>query len=261
KQAIIDGGGWQWDTLTEDMDLSYRAQFVGWHAIFLPDLVVQAEIPEDVNAFKSQQFRWAKGSIQTAKKLLPHIFRSKIPLFKKIEAVFHLTHYFVHPMMFTLALLALPTLLFFKTSFGPHVFTIIGITLCITMFAPSALYITSQKVSYSDWVRRIIFLPFLVVVGVGIAVSNTRAVFEALIGTESEFIRTPKKGDSEIKTYKIKLPWSGVVEVLLGLYCCLSFGYYLVAGKYLVGPFLAIYASGFLFIGLLTLFHASGSTR
>ena len=258
KQAILDGGGWKWDTLTEDMDLSYRAQFAGWNTVYLPDLVVPAEVPEDVNAFKSQQFRWAKGSIQTALKLFPELLASKVSLFKKVGAFFHLTHYLVHPMMIILAVLALPVLMLLKAYPGPLVFIFLAGVLGFSMMAPSTLYFVSQRASYQDWFRRVSYLPFLVVIGVGIAVSNSRAVIEAIIGRKSGFVRTPKKGDREIKHYKIRLPWSGIVEIALGAYCAWSLGYYLAAGKYLVGPFLAAYASGFLFIGLLTLAHAMG---
>lgn len=255
KQAILDGGGWQWDTLTEDMDLSYRVQFKGWQTVYALDVIVPAEIPEDVSAFKSQQFRWAKGSIQTAKKLLPQIVSAPIPRFKKLQAFFHLTHYMVHPMMLTLALLALPVLVSLKTVPGPWVVGVLAIMLAIAMFAPSTLYLVSQKAAYPDWVRRSVILPFLVVVGVGIAVSNTRAVFEALLGIKSDFIRTPKRGASIRKLYKIHLPGSALFEILIGLYCAWSLGYYLIAGKYLIGPFLAAYAAGFLFIGILTIVH------
>jgi cellulose synthase/poly-beta-1,6-N-acetylglucosamine synthase-like glycosyltransferase len=262
KQAIMDGGGWQWDTLTEDMDLSYRVQFAGWRTAFIPDLEVPAEIPEDVSAFKSQQFRWAKGSIQTALKLLPDIFRSSDPLFKKIEAFFHLTHYMVHPMMVTLAVLALPVLLSLKAAPGPLAFFAIVIVLSISMIAPSALYVVSQRACYNHWVKRIIYLPFLVVIGVGIAISNSRAVAEAILGIKSGFIRTPKKGDMEMKRYNLSFPWSivgyALTEIFIGIYCAWSLGYYLSCGKYLVGPFLAVYASGFLFVGILTLVHSLG---
>jgi cellulose synthase/poly-beta-1,6-N-acetylglucosamine synthase-like glycosyltransferase len=256
KQAITEGGGWEWDTLTEDMDLSYRVQAAGWGAVYLPDLVVPAEIPEDINAFKSQQFRWAKGSIQTALKLLPGLLRSPIPVFKKMEAFFHLTHYLVHPMMLTLALLALPVLMVMRFYPGPVVFSGFVFMLVLAMFAPNALYFTSQTSAYTDWKRRVVFLPFLVMVGVGIAASNSKAVMEALFGYKSGFVRTPKKGDKEIVNYRKWLPWGGTIEIIIGLYCTWSFGYYLFAGKYIVGPFLAIYSFGFLFTGLLTFAHS-----
>ena len=262
KDAIQESGGWQWDTLTEDMDLSYRAQFQGWHTLFVPDVVVPAEIPEDVGAFKSQQFRWAKGSIQTALKLLPQIFASDAPAFKKVEAFFHLTHYLVHPLMVIMALLALPVLMLLAFSPRPAVFTLLAILLLMAMAAPSTLYLASQRASCGKgWRRRMVYLPFLVAVGIGIALSNTRAVLEAVMGRESPFVRTPKHGDREIMPYKIRLPWSGILEVIFGIYCAGSLGFYLAAGKYLVGPFLAAYAVGFLFVGLLTLAHASGISK
>jgi cellulose synthase/poly-beta-1,6-N-acetylglucosamine synthase-like glycosyltransferase len=258
KSAIEASGGWQWDTLTEDMDLSYRVQLAGWRTTYLPDLVVPAEIPEDVCAFKSQQFRWAKGSIQTALKLLPALFQSSASLFKKIQAFFHLTHYLVHPMMLILSIFALPVLTTWQMNPGKLVFGLLAIMLGFSMIAPSTLYIVSQRAVYPDYFKRIIYMPFLVIVGVGIAVSNSRAVLEAIIGRESGFVRTPKRGDREIKRYTVTVPWSAFFEILMGIYCVLSLKYYLSAGKYLVGPFLAIYAAGFLFIGFLTIFHATG---
>lgn len=122
------------------------------------------------------------------------------------------------------------------------------------MMAPSSLYLVSQQAAYSrDWPRRVLCLPALVVMGVGLAVSNSKAVFEALVGRKSGFIRTPKKGDREKKRYRVRLPWTALVELAVGAYCMASLTVYLLQGKYLVGPFLAMYAAGFLFIGLLTL--------
>ncbi|MCP3927346.1 MAG: glycosyltransferase [Desulfobacterales bacterium] len=255
KESIVDGGGWQWDTLTEDMDLSYRVQFKGWDTFYLPNIVVPAEIPEDINAFKSQQFRWAKGSIETAIKLFPSIIKMNVSLFKKIEAFFHLTHYVVHPLMLILAILALPVMSMLENLPGPLLFSFIALILLFSMSAPSALYIYSQKIAYNNWKSRIIFLPALVVIGTGIALSNTRAVYEAIIKKKSGFIRTPKKGDINKKSYKVQLPVSALLEILLGAYCSVSFLAYISHEKYLVGPFLAIYAVGFLYTGFLTIFH------
>jgi cellulose synthase/poly-beta-1,6-N-acetylglucosamine synthase-like glycosyltransferase len=253
RRAIETGGGWQCDTLTEDMDLSYRVQLAGWQTTYLPDVIVPAEIPEDVAAFKTQQFRWAKGSIQTARKLMPTIWASPEPLFKKIQAFFHLTHYMVHPLMLTLAVLALPVLLTLEMRLPGPTFAVIALLLGLSMVAPTTLYVVSQKSAYGDWLQRIIYLPFLVIIGVGIAVSNTKAVSEALLGIDSGFVRTPKKGDREIKPYPLRLPLTSLLEVLIGTYCTFALSQYLITGKYLIGPFLAVYAAGFLFIGLLSL--------
>jgi cellulose synthase/poly-beta-1,6-N-acetylglucosamine synthase-like glycosyltransferase len=253
RAAIESAGGWQWDTLTEDMDLSYRAQLAGWSAVYVPDVVVPAELPCDVRAFKSQQFRWAKGSIQTAKKLLPRILRSPLPPFTKLQAVLHLTHYAVHPFMLALALLALPVLLTSEVRMPRAVFALAASLLALSTLAPNALYAAGQRAAYGAWRRRLVWLPAVVMVGVGVAVSNTRAVLEALLGVESGFVRTPKRGDRERKRYASAAPWELPVELAVGAYCLVSFGAYLGAGQYLVGPFLALYAAGFLSVGMLTL--------
>jgi cellulose synthase/poly-beta-1,6-N-acetylglucosamine synthase-like glycosyltransferase len=261
RQAIEDGGGWAWDTLTEDMDLSYRVQLANWQTKYVPDVVVPAEIPEDVRAFKSQQFRWAKGSIQTALKVLPALMRAQVSPFKKVQAFFHLTHYLVHPMMLALAVLALPVLLWSgEISVAPVAFAAVSVALSLSMFAPSLLYVVSQQAVYTDWKRRCLFLPLLIVIGVGIALSNTRGVMEALLGRESGFVRTPKKGDKEIKRYTVPVPMLAYFEILLGLYCAVSLGAYTLAGRIAAGQFMAIYAAGFLYIGTLTIVHSRART-
>lgn len=258
RQAIEEAGGWHWDTLTEDMDLSYRMQLAGWSTLYLQDLVAPAEVPEQVTAFKSQQFRWAKGSIQTARKLLPRVLRARLPLFTKVQAFFHLTHYMVHPLMLCLALLALPVLLTRQSVLGPAMFAVLAGFLALAMCAPSALYVVSQRSAYKDWPGRILWLPALVMIGVGLALSNSRAVFEAFMGKEGTFVRTPKRGDKELRAYRLQFPATGLLELALGAYCCLSLHFYLRQGAWLVGPFLGVYSAGFLFIGALTLLHGLG---
>ena len=259
KSAIDLSGGWQGDTLTEDLDLSYRVQFAGWNALYVPDLVVPAELPEDVNALRGQQFRWAKGSVQTLIKLFPALMRAPVSSFKKFEAILHMGGYLVHPMMLTLSILALP-ILFLTADYkpSPWIFTIVSVPLILSIIAPSTLYFISQRATYRDWLKRVLILPMLVVVGVGLALSNSRAIYEAVVGRKSEFVRTPKRGDKLIKRYDVKLPPVAILEILLGAYSAWSLSYYVLAGKLLVSPFLAIYAAGFLFIGLLTLLHAWG---
>jgi cellulose synthase/poly-beta-1,6-N-acetylglucosamine synthase-like glycosyltransferase len=262
KTAITEGGGWEWETLTEDLDLSYRVQFAGWKTLYLPNVVVPAELPEDINAFRGQQFRWAKGSVQTLIKLFPRLMASKVSVFKKIQAIFHMGGYLVHPMMLTLVLLALPVLRAIpEYRSAGLLFGILAIPLCFSVIAPSTLYLVSQRVAHDNWKRRSLMLPFLIVVGVGMALSNTRAIAEAIMRKDSAFIRTPKRGDRTVKSYAIRLPWVSIAEIGLGLYSCWTLVQYLQAGKLLASPFLAIYASGFLFIGLLTVCHSLTPVR
>ncbi|MCZ6672793.1 MAG: glycosyltransferase [Verrucomicrobia bacterium] len=257
KQTIVDAGGWKHDTLTEDLDLSYRAQLAGWKATFVPDVVVPAEIPETVAAFKNQQFRWAKGSIQTALKLLPKLWRSDLSLFQKVQAYFHLTHYAIHPLMVLLALLGLPVILAAESRFTPALILGIGSLMSLATFAPSTLYWFSQKQAGIHWAKRLLGIPILMFTGVGIAISNTRAVLEALLGVESGFVRTPKSGDKALKNYTVKMPILPVLEIVFSLYCWYSVVQFFPLNKWFVAPFLVIYAIGFGYIGLLGLIQGT----
>lgn len=252
KTAIDDAGGWQADTLTEDMDLSYRCQLVGWRASFLVDVVVPAELPETYTAFKSQQFRWAKGSIQTAIKLYPRVLRSKASVMAKIQAFLHLTHYSIHPIMALLSMLTLPVLLTLDVNVPWQVMAICMFCILIAICGPSTLYLTSQIATKSGF-KKLLFFPVLMCVGVGIALSNTRAVFEAVAGVKSGFVRTPKSGDLEKTHYRVNAPVLPLFEIILGLYCVVSLFFYIAAKHYMVGPFLLIYACGFLLVGIRSL--------
>ncbi|MBU0677520.1 MAG: glycosyltransferase [Verrucomicrobia bacterium] len=255
RQAIEGAGGWEHDTLTEDMDLSYRSQLAGWKPFFLWDLVVPAELPEDINAFKSQQFRWAKGSMQTAIKLLPRVFASDFSVKAKIEAVFHMVHYCIHPLMMWLAIMTLPVLIL--TDFGdfPPFYRLFFALVLLSMIAPTILYAVSQSLLYPGGWSRIKYLPFLTAIGTGIAVSNSRAVWQAIRGKQSDFIRTPKQWDKPVVQYHIRMPLVPVIEIALGIYSFISLSYYLQAQKYMIGPFLLLYACGFTTVGLLSLAH------
>ncbi len=262
REAITAAGGWEWDTLTEDMDLSYRMQLAGWEAIFIPEIVAPAEIPQNVSAFRSQQFRWAKGSIQTAIKLMPEVLRSNYPVFARFQAFMHMTHYLVHPLMLTQAILSLPIILLMNFSLTPVIFALLALLLIVAMCAPSALYTASQRYLGGDWKKRLLILPLLTCAGTGLAISNTRAVLEALLGINSEFIRTPKSGSegsgiagykSGPKKYFVKARLMPFIEIACGSYCAFSFLIYINSGRWLIGPFLAIYACGFMYLGILDL--------
>ncbi len=267
KKTIEDAGGWQADTLTEDLDLSYRAQLKGWKLRFVNDVVCPAEVPVTINAFKSQQHRWAKGSIQTAKKNLGKLFRADIPLLVKIQAFLHLTHYMVHPMMLLVALTSIPVLysqwFFDSLSMPGMIFTL----LCLATFGPSSLYVFSQRILYSDWKTRIKFLPLLMCLGTGIAVNNTQAVLEALLNVQSGFVRTPKYGIQgrqdrwRKKLYSIPLSALSILELFLGVYCLTGLLMFVFFSKYLVSPFLFIYTSGFFYVFFLSVKHGYGKIQ
>ena len=261
KEAIIDAGGWHYDTLTEDLDLSYRAQLKGWNTKFLFDVVTPSELPVDINAYKSQQHRWAKGSIQTAKKVLPLIFKKKDSVIKKVEAFIHLNQYMVHPMMIILALLSLPLILLLKPLVTSISITMVSLLFLIFIgaIAPSFLYIISQKIGYKDWLKRCLFIPSLMFIGCGVAINNTKAVLEALLNIKSDFIRTPKYGvirrgrNMMSKGYTLPVKSFFVSEILLSIYCFIGFMQYTHNKKFIFGPFLLMYAMGFFYVGTLSL--------
>lgn len=262
RTTIEDAGGWMADTLTEDLDLSYRAQLRGWQLEYVPDIVVPAELPETYSAFKGQQFRWAKGSIQTAKKLLPEIFRSDQPFFAKIQTVFHLCAYSMHLMMLALALLALPAISLLGDHFSPILIIAFAIPMLIAASGPPALYLASQRSLHPrDWKSRVALLPALVLVGFGICISNTRAVAEALLGIESGFIRTPKRGSKSTKSYQTSTSVVPLLELLAALYCAATLVVYTNREIYGIVPFLIIYIAGFAWVGISSLREQSHASR
>lgn len=261
RRAIEEAGGWEHDTLTEDMDLSYRSQMKGWAPFYIMDLQVPAELPNDINAFKTQQFRWAKGSIQTAIKLLPHVLRSRATPLAKVQAVFHMTHYLTHPLLLMMILLALPVLLLTPFRDQPVLIWLFVTIVATGTMAPVSLYITSQRTLYpADQRARRRLIPVLTLVGIGMSLSNTCAVIEAIRGRPSEFVRTPKRGQTSIRKYACKGTTAALIELGIGLYCYVSMCWYLAAAKAIVTPFLFLYATGFTLVGLLTLKDTLAST-
>jgi cellulose synthase/poly-beta-1,6-N-acetylglucosamine synthase-like glycosyltransferase len=250
RTTIEDAGGWTADTLTEDLDLSYRAQLKGWHLEYVPHVIAPAELPETYSAFKSQQFRWAKGSIQTSIKLLPEIFASDLSLFAKLQTIFHLCHYFAHPLMLVVALLALPALHYLGGAIHQVWLIVFSIPLIASTLGPAVLYTTSQRYLYpGDWGGRILLLPALMLVGFGICISNTRAVIEAILGIKSGFIRTPKRGTALAKTYRPVADRVPLLEIAAGLYCAVTIVIYARSGNYAIIPFLSLYVAGFSLVG------------
>jgi len=259
RVAIDDAGGWQHDTLTEDLDLSYRAQLRGWRFVFVSDLIEPAEVPVEMNAFKSQQHRWAKGSIQTCRKLLPTILRANIPLKVKIEAFFHLTANFNYPLMSVLSVLMFPAMVI-RYNMGWYEMLLIDVPLFFAAtFSVCNFYMVCQREIHPDWRARLKYLPFLMSIGIGLCINNTRAVFEALFDKQTDFERTPKyriegAGDEWIgKKYRQSVAVQPLVELALGLYFTATVFYALANQIYGTLPFLVLFQIGFLYTALLSL--------
>jgi cellulose synthase/poly-beta-1,6-N-acetylglucosamine synthase-like glycosyltransferase len=262
RTAIEDGGGWQHDTLTEDLDLSYRTQMKGWRFVFVQDVVSPAEVPVEMNAFKSQQHRWAKGSIQTCKKLLPRILASALPLPIKVEAAFHLTANFAYPLMVLLSLLMFPAMII-RYNMGWYEMMIVDIPLFLgATTSVCSFYLMSQREIFGDsWRGRVKYLPAVLAVGIGLSVNNAKAVVEALLGHDSEFTRTPKyrvegAGDEwKQKRYRGSLNFVPFVELLLGLYFSVMAYYAATNAIFGTLPFILLFQFGFLYSATLSLFQ------
>jgi cellulose synthase/poly-beta-1,6-N-acetylglucosamine synthase-like glycosyltransferase len=259
RTAIADAGGWQHDTLTEDLDLSYRAQLRGWQFVFLQDLVAPAEVPVEMNAFKSQQHRWAKGSIQTCRKLLPRILQSQLPLPVKAEAFFHLSANFNYLLMCVLSVLMAPSMVI-RYNMGWYEMLLIDVPLFFAATASVAnFYMVCQRELHADWTTRLKYLPFLMSIGIGLTVNNTKAVLEALFNRDSEFARTPKyrieRSEDEWvgKKYRQNFTVQPMIELALGLYFTATVFYALSNGIYGTLPFLVLFQIGFLYTGLLSI--------
>jgi len=259
RASIEDAGGWQHDTLTEDLDLSYRAQLRGWRFTFLSDLIAPAEVPVEMNAFKSQQHRWAKGSIQTCRKLLPRLLRANLPLGVKAEAFFHLTANFNYPFMCLLSVLMFPAMVI-RYNMGWYEMLLIDVPLFFAAtFSVCNFYMVCQREIYRDWRTRIKYLPFLMSIGIGLSINNTRAVIEAVFNRHSDFNRTPKyriEGEADewiSKKYRQSVAVQPLVELALGLYFTFTVFYALTNQIYGTVPFLVLFQIGFLYTGLVSI--------
>ena len=260
RQAIEDAGGWEHDTLTEDTDLSYRAQLFGWKFLYLPDIECASELPVDMNGFKTQQARWAKGLMQTAKKILPRVMRSDAPWHVKAEAFFHLTANISYPLMVLLSTMLLPAMIvrFYQ---GWIQMLVIDLPLFLASTCSiSSFYLVAQKeLRPKNWWRTFLYMPFVMAIGIGISVRNAQAVIEAIIGKKSEFTRTPKykiegKRDSFItKKYRNKAGWMPYAEITLGVYFFFTVLYAVLNENYATVPFLLLFVWGYLYTGLMSL--------
>ena len=258
--AIDEAGGWEHDTLTEDTDLSYRAQLKGWKFVYLQDVECPAELPVEMTAFKTQQARWAKGLIQVSKKILPRVLKSDAPRHVKIEAFYHLTANLSYPLMIVLSVLLMPAMII---RFYQGWFQMLYIDLPLFMastFSISSFYLVSQKELFPKrWPKALLYLPLLMALGIGLTITNTRAVLEAIVGKQTPFARTPKyrvesKADRVgAKKYRKRLGWVPWIELLIGTYFALAIYYAIDNENYFTVPFLLLFVIGYWVTGLMSL--------
>jgi cellulose synthase/poly-beta-1,6-N-acetylglucosamine synthase-like glycosyltransferase len=269
RETISAAGGWQHDTLTEDTDLSYRAQLVGWQFKYLQDVECPAELPIEMTAFKTQQARWAKGLIQTGKKILPRVLKSDADWHTKLEAWYHLTANISYPLMIVLSVLLMPAMII-RSWQGLLQMLLIDFPLFIaSTMSVSTFYLVSQKELYpKSWYKAIPYIPFVMALGgVGLTITNTKAVMEALMGVKSAFARTPKysvkkKGErSQAKVYRKRLgivPW---IELVIGGYFAWTVYYAITTENFFTVPFLLLFVFGYWYTGLLSLLQGRFERR
>ena len=260
RQAISDGGGWQHDTLTEDTDLSYRSQMAGWRFKYLPEVECPSELPIEMTAFKTQQARWAKGLIQTSIKVLPLMFRSNVPRKIKVEAVYHLTANLSYPLMVIMTAFLMPAMIvrFYQGWFQMLLFDFPLFT--ASTFSIAVFYLMAERELFpKTWWKTFLYLPFLMSLGIGLTVTNTIAVMEALFGIKSAFVRTPKyrvakKGEkSQAAKYRKRLKLAPWIELLVGCYFFIAILYTFTNHNYFTAPFLILFVIGYWYTGLMSL--------
>ncbi len=260
RKVIGEAGGWQHDTLTEDTDLSYRAQLIGWKFKYLQDVECPAELPIEMTAFKTQQARWAKGLVQTGMKILPRLMRSNAPWHTKLEAWYHLTANLSYPLMIVLSTLLMPAMII-RSYQGWMQMMLIDFPLFLaSTMSVSSFYLVSQKELFPGrWYRTFLYLPCLMALGVGLTVTNTKAVLEALFGMKSAFARTPKysvrkKGQkTQAQKYRKRLGFIPWIELAIGIYFALTVWYAVSSENYFTVPFLLLFVFGYWYTGLLSL--------
>jgi len=260
REAIADGGGWHHDTLTEDLDLSYRAQLKGWKFIYLKDIVVPAELPPDMDGFKSQQHRWTKGSIQVCKKILMDVWRSDIPLRLKIEATSHLTSNFAYLLTICTLVLMYPANFVMGSSWHKAVFVDIPVFFFASL-SVVAFYLTAQGAqSRWGWLKALPYVPVLLALGIGMSISNGIAVMEALMNKTSEFVRTPKYGvENKAQAVKQKSSYKAGKSIAQWIEVALTgyFGWMIALaaqrGQWASIPFLLLFFGGFGYVAFSSL--------
>jgi cellulose synthase/poly-beta-1,6-N-acetylglucosamine synthase-like glycosyltransferase len=261
RHMIEDAGGWQHDTLTEDSDLSYRAQLKGWKFVYVPGIECPSELPVEMYSFQVQQSRWSKGLTQCAIKLLPSILSAKLPWRTKLEAFLHLTPNISYPLMVVASALMLPVMIV-RFYMGWFQMVVLDVPLILANFwSLAAFYLIAQRELFPrTWKRAILFIPFLMSAGIGLTIINTRAVLEAMLGVQTAFARTPKyalEGAQKVKLansrYRSRSGWLPYIEIAIGTYFLFMAAYAIDTFNFFSLPFLSLFVIGYYWAGFSTL--------
>jgi cellulose synthase/poly-beta-1,6-N-acetylglucosamine synthase-like glycosyltransferase len=249
RRAIDAAGGWQHDTLTEDLDLSYRAQLAGYRFIYRADVCTPAELPEDMSAFRAQQYRWAKGTVQTARKLLGRVMNADLRRGARVEAAFHMLPHFAYPLTVMLTLVLLPALVFMPAT-SLRTLLLVDVPLCLGATGSLATFYSMAEVAQnrSAWsaIRK---LPGIIALGAGLAPHLSLAVLDGLRSMAGEFVRTPKRGANQGRYRQYaKLP---IFEVLLALVSASSVVAAIQTGHWLAAPFASLFCFGYSSVAVL----------
>jgi cellulose synthase/poly-beta-1,6-N-acetylglucosamine synthase-like glycosyltransferase len=259
-QCIRDAGGWHYDTITEDLDLSYRAQLAGWQIEYLCDVTCPSEIPADVHGLKAQQFRWTKGTQETAKKIIPRLLRSDISPWLKLQGTLHLLANSTYPFLLLVGILN-PIVVYAAHVHNIRIAWWVSVYFLFSLFGTYSYHGEAERVLYRDWPKRMIYFPFFLGQAIGLSVNNAKAAIEAWIGRKSPFLRTPKydltkRGQAwHQRRYRSRFSWTSLVELTLGVYTVGAIIYSIRTREYGAIPFLVLFAFGYLLVGFYSVRH------
>lgn len=260
-QCIRDAGGWHYDTITEDLDLSYRAQLAGWRIEYLCDVTCPSEVPADVHGLKAQQFRWTKGTQETAKKIIPHLWRSNLSRWIKLQGTLHLLANSTYPFLLLVGLLN-PLLVYAAHESNIRLAWPVSAYFLFSLFGTYSYHGEAERALHRDWLKRMKYFPLFLGQAIGLSVNNAKAALEAWIGRKSPFLRTPKydlttrdKRWHKLR-YRSRFSWTVVVELLMGIYTLLGIVYAIWTREYGAIPFLVLFAFGYLLVGFYSVRHA-----
>ena len=259
-ECVRAAGGWHHDTLTEDLDLSYRAQILGWRIKYLGDVTCDSEIPADIHGLKAQQFRWTKGTQETARKILPLLWKSNVSLWHKVQGSIHLLGNSVYPFILAVGVLN-PLLVIAAATANVRLLWRVSVYFLFSLYGTFSYYAVAQRAMHKDWKRRLMSFPVFMAASIGMSVNNAYAAVLGLRGKQSPFVRTPKyalkqKGQSwATKRYRSKITWTVVLELLLGFYTSATVVYALIEHEWGAIPFLILFGSGYLLIGFCSVGH------